>query len=102
MVTRKKQFMIALIAAFVMVDLIAVFYWFEAKKEVVVLCGNFGKGVTQSSVLEQLDTGHFLKYRLEKFATGSRIEVDGKLSFGAYQCVIEFDPEDKVVVAEAR
>ena len=35
---------------------IAVFYWNEARKEVIFLCGNFTKGVSQSSVIKQLQT----------------------------------------------
>lgn len=77
-------------------------YWNEARKEVVYLCGNFVRGVDQSSVLRQLDTGNFLQYQVEPTPTGSRITADSKLNFRRYQCKIEFDPQGKVVNAGIR
>jgi hypothetical protein len=91
---------VALVLSLVMAGVVAAVYWNEARKEVVYLCGNFGKGVAQSSVLKQLDTGNFLQYRVETVSTGSRIIVDSKLNFRLYQCMIEFDPQGKVVNAE--
>jgi len=79
---------------------VASVYWNEARKEVVYLCGNFVKGVSQRSVLRQLDTGNFLQYQLEAISTGSRITVDSKLNFRRYQCIIDLDPEGKVLNAE--
>jgi hypothetical protein len=83
-----------------MAGVVAAVYWNEARKEVVYLCGNFVKDVSQSSVLKQLDTGNFLQYRLETVSTGSRITVDSRLNFRLYQCIVEFDPEGKVVSAQ--
>lgn len=91
---------LALTLTLVMAGVVAAIYWNEARKEVVYLCGNFVKGVAQSSVLRQLDTGNFLQYQLETISTGSRIIVDSRLNFRLYQCIIEFDPEGKVVNAE--
>jgi hypothetical protein len=86
--------------AVLVIAAVTAFYWNEARKEVVFLCGNFTRGVTQTSVLRQLDTGNFLRYRLQKDSAGSRIVVDSGLTFGVYRCVIEFDRNDEVISAE--
>ena len=87
---------------FATLAVVAAVDWNEARKEVVFLCGNFAKGVSQSSVLRQLDTGDFLRYQIEKVSTGSRMKVDSMLNFGVYKCVIEFDSEEKVVHADIK
>ena len=81
---------------------VAVFYWNEARKEVVFLCGNFGDGVTRSSVQKQLDTGNLLRYRTEETPGGQRIVVQSGLNFGVYRCIIEFDENGKVLRAKIR
>lgn len=83
------------------VVVVASVYWNEARKEVVFLCSNFGKGVSQSSVLRQLSTGNLLRYQIQRNATGSHITVDSMLNLGRYKCIIEFDSDDKVMHAEA-
>ena len=83
----------------VVLILVALVYWNEARKEIVYLCGNFGKGVSEQSVLEQLDTGNFLKYRRNALSSGSQIEVDSSFNFAIYRCTIDFDLDGKVVNA---
>lgn len=78
---------------------VTAFYWNEAKKEVMYLCGNFIKGVAESSVRRQLDTGNLLRYRSENSASGSRIEVDSLYNFKMYKCIIELDVNGKVMSA---
>lgn len=85
--------------AVIVVAAIVAFYWNEARKEVVFLCGNFTGGVSQGNVVNQLETGNFLYYRVERVVTGSRISVDSALGFGAPRCLIEFDSQDKVIRA---
>ncbi len=97
---RTRLVKLALTLTLVMAVVVAMVYWNEARKEVVYLCGNFVQGVDQSSVLKQLDTGDFLQYQLETVSTGSRITVDSNLNFRLYKCMIEFDPEGKVVNAQ--
>lgn len=67
---------------------VAAFVWNEARKEVVFLCGNFQPGVAEASVLSQLDTGHFLRYRSEAMAGGRRIVADSLYTFSVYRCVV--------------
>ena len=74
--------------------------WNEARKEIVFLCGNFHPGVTEGSVVRQLDTGHFLRYRRESLLQGERIVADSVYNFGVYTCSIDFDTNR--VVTEAR
>jgi len=95
-----SKFAIGIVLAALVI--VAAVYWNEARKEVVFLCGNFTKGVSRSSVIRQLKTGDFLRYQLEEVSTGSRMKVDSMLTFGVYECMIDFDPEDKVVQAGLR
>jgi hypothetical protein len=97
-ITSPNRAIITSLVAIVIVSITA-FYWNEARKEVVFLCGNFTVGVSQSSVLKQLQTGNYLRYQVERGATGSRISVDSVLGFGAPRCLINFDKEDKVIQA---
>lgn len=95
--SRNRAIITSLVA--IIIASITAFYWNEARKEVFFLCGNFSVGVTQSSVLEQLQTGHFLKYQVEREAGASRIIVDSVLAPGTPRCLIDFDREDKVIQA---
>ncbi|NGP76860.1 hypothetical protein G3570_09465 [Balneolaceae bacterium YR4-1] len=70
---------------------VAGFYWNEARKEIVFLCANFKKGVTEESVREQLDTGNFLKYLTEDIPGGKRIIAESPYNLYMNRCVIEFD-----------
>jgi len=72
------------------------FYWNEAKKEVTYLCGNFKEGITQSSVLRQLDTANLSSYRITYTPTGKRIEFDSILNARFYRCIIEINAEGNV------
>lgn len=73
--------------------------WNEARKEVVFLCGNFQPDVAEASVLSQLDTGHFLRYRVEDLPASRRIVADSLYNFSIYQCVVEIDREGRVTSA---
>ena len=70
--------------------------WNEARKEVVFLCGNFVPGVAGSSVRDQLDTGHFLRYRQRVTDTGSRIVADSAYTLGLHSCVVDLGSDDRV------
>ena len=78
---------------------VAAFFWNEARKEVVYLCGNFTEGVSRSSVLTQLDTAELSEYRVSETAGGTRIEFDSALNLRLHTCVIQLDPDGVVVVA---
>jgi hypothetical protein len=77
----------------------AAFVWNEARKEIVFLCGNFGPGVSKQSVLRQLETGHFLRYRLQPGADGERIVADSRWNLGRYRCTVTLDDRDTVTGA---
>lgn len=73
--------------------------WNEARKEILFLCSNFGPGTTEQSVIKQLDTGSFLRYRKETLFGKNRIYVDTAINFGLYRCVIELDRNQLVIEA---
>ena len=83
------------ILLFLIVGSIA-FYWNEARKEVTYLCGNFKEGITQSSVLEQLDTANFSSYKIADTPTGKLIEFNSILNAGFFRCIIEINTEGNV------
>lgn len=88
----KTILLFGLVAALV----VASFYWNEARKEVVFLCGNFVDGTSEESVLRQLNTGNFLRYHTENFSSGKRIIVDSPYNLSMYKCIIDFDMDGKV------
>jgi hypothetical protein len=97
-ITSRNRAIITTLVAIVIASITA-FYWNEARKEVVFLCGNFTGGVSQSSVLTQLQTGNFLRYQVKGTETGNRISVESVIGFGAPRCLIEFNKQDKVIQA---
>lgn len=86
----------------VSVAVVASFMWLEARDEIVFLCGNFKSGVTEESVIRQLDTGNLLRYKHESTTAGRRIEVDSAYNFGLYKCSIEFSDAGTVIHANVR
>ena len=91
-----KQLVLVLLAVLVAVD---AFLWNEARKEIFFLCGNFTPGVSEESVLSQLDTGSFLSYRAETLPTGNRIIVDSHYNLKTSQCTIDLDADGRVIRA---
>lgn len=87
--------MLALLA----VLFVAAFVWNESRKEIVYLCGNFTRGVSEESVRRQLDTGEFLTYQSSVTPSGSRIEAHSKYNLSLYRCNIDFDADGKVITA---
>ncbi|XOV86939.1 MAG: hypothetical protein ACFHX7_18490 [Pseudomonadota bacterium] len=77
------------------------FVWQEARKEVVYLCGNFRPGISEQSVLTQLETGNFLKVERELQGAGSRITAYSDYNMGLYRCIIESDDQQTVVAVVA-
>lgn len=73
-----------------------VFVWNEARNEVFYLCGNFAPGVTEQSVMTQLDTANLL--RIER--SGNRITADSLFTLGMHKCVIDIDESGVVADAE--
>lgn len=75
--------------------ILAGFVWNEARNEIIFLCANFSPGVTEQSVLRQLDTGHFLHYD----TTSNTVTASSLFNFNMYECVVEFDQNDLVNLA---
>lgn len=71
-----------------LVVVVAAFFWNEARKEIVYLCGNFISGVEESSVRRQLDTANLLSYRTEETATGRQIVAQSLFNLNRHQCVV--------------
>lgn len=75
----------------------AIFVWNEARKEIIFLCANFTAGVPEESVIRQLKTGNFLRFRRETRSLGSRVVVDSAYNLGVYICLIELGPDGNVI-----
>lgn len=80
----------------VIAALVAGFYWNEARKEILFLCGNFEPGVSEQNVIRQLDTGNFLRYHTEPTSSGKRIIVDSAYNLSMYKCIIDVAGNGKV------
>ncbi|MDR8394430.1 hypothetical protein NC796_25010 [Aliifodinibius sp. S!AR15-10] len=93
----KRLVKITLVSILTVGLVVAAFYWNEACKEIVFLCGNFKKGVPEQSVHRQLDTGNLLRYRTEKLASGKRIIVDSAYNLSLYKCIIDIDESGLVI-----
>lgn len=75
---------------------LAIFYWNEARKEIVFLCGNFTQGISEQSVRRQLDTGNFLSYRNKNVPSGELIIVESAYNLWMTKCIIDFDSSGQV------
>ena len=82
---------LAFIALGVIVALWLVFSWFEAEREVRVLCSQFYSGLEREHVVHTLQTGEYLRYRTEAGAHDSTISVDSLYNLGSSRCVIDFE-----------
>lgn len=79
---------------------IFVIFFNEARKEVIFLCGNFTKGVSKTSVITQLNTAELSTYIIQETPSGERIVLDNMLTFGLYRCVIEIDDVGRVAQSQ--
>jgi len=94
---RKLPVNIILIVIIASLLMIAAFFWNESRKEIVFLCGNFKKGVSEQSVRSQLDTGKLLRYHTEMSPLGKRIIVDSPYNFYMYKCIVDIDTNGLVI-----
>jgi hypothetical protein len=65
------------------------FVFNEARKEVYFLCGNFKEGVTQESVIRQLNTASFSAFSESSLESGTQIVHSSALNFHLFRCNIE-------------
>jgi hypothetical protein len=96
---KKRTTLILSLLALCAVVLVAALVWNESRKEIVFLCGNFSKGVSEDSVRRQLDTGQFLTYESTRTPSGSHMEVHSKYNLSVYRCSIDFDADGEVLDA---
>lgn len=66
-----------------------IFSWFEAGKEISVLCSLFEEGQTLAEVERTLETGHYLRYQITETESGQRIDVESIYNLGTTRCIIE-------------
>ena len=62
--------------------------WFEADKEIRVLCSMFHPGQSMDAVVETLDTGEYLRYRSRGSASEQYMYVDSVYNLGTSNCTI--------------
>ncbi len=86
---------LALKLAFIALAVIAavwlVFSWFEAEKEIRILCSMFHAGLEREHVVHTLETGEHLWYRTEADVDDPPIFVDSLYNLRSSRCVIEFE-----------
>tara|TARA_R110002072_G_scaffold1164_4_gene9656 strand:+ start:27311 stop:27610 length:300 start_codon:yes stop_codon:yes gene_type:complete len=95
---KKRLFFLA--GTLVVVALVlAAFVWDAAQKEVVFLCPNFQPGVTEQSVIRQLETANLSRFKLVNDSISRRIIFDSAYNFGLYKCIVELNQEHQVIKA---
>ena len=66
------------------------FSWFEADREIEVLCSMFQPGLDREEVVRTLETGEYLTYRVEG-GGGATITVDSLYNLRSSRCVVEHE-----------
>lgn len=74
----------------------SVFIWFEAEKEIRILCSMFSHGQESEVVIKTLDTGNFLEYRLEKSGDETLLFVESPYNLWSSRCTLQIS-EDSLV-----
>lgn len=69
-----------------------VFYWFEAEKEVRILCSMFQEGQSAASVQQTLDTGNLLSYSVNSDA----IAVNSMCTLNTSECIVSLSNSETV------
>ena len=80
----------------------ATFVWFEAEKEIRILCSMFPTGTSETSVTNSLDTGTFLEYRQATLSGSRTIIADSPYMLRSSQCVIRLGMGASVRQSEYR
>ncbi|QBF82083.1 hypothetical protein EXU30_04710 [Shewanella maritima] len=95
-----KQMQLALTIVLALLVIVYGAFWKFARDEVYFLCGNFHIGVSERSVLRQLDTAELSRYSIVPTYTGSTITFSSPINFSFYQCVINLDVHGQVKQAQ--
>jgi hypothetical protein len=78
----------------------SVFIWFEAEKEIRILCGMFSEGQESEYVIKTLDTGNFLKYRWGPAGDQKELMVYSAYNLWSSHCTVRFT--EGTLVASSR
>jgi len=78
------------------------FLWFEAEKEVRILCSMITPGQPIDRVTETLNTGTFLEYRQAKLSGKEAIIVDSPYTLGNSRCLVDFSTGNLVLSSQYR
>lgn len=84
------------IAAIVLLILLS-FFWNEARKDIIYLCGNAYPGIAKQTIIRHLNTSSLLQYDDNNVEFGSRVTANSLLHFGMFECEIEFNKADLVI-----
>ncbi len=71
----------------------ASFSWFEAEKEMRLLCAALGSGEPVPRATKVLDTGHYLRYARADGDSGPVIEVTSAYTLGSAHCTLRIADE---------
>lgn len=83
-------------AALFLAFIVGIFFWFEAEKEVRILCSMFHAGQPEAYVTRTLGTGHFLEYRHEQANGEESIRVSTPYTLGSSRCSVLLTPAGTV------
>lgn len=73
--------------------LVGTFFWFEAEKEVRILCSMFHPDQSSEQVIQILNTGHHLEYVEED----NQINVNSSNTLGTTLCTVQFSDTGTVI-----
>lgn len=90
----KKVIKIILAASAVLVFLLLVIFWYEADKEVQILCGEISSGLSLESAEKILGTGEFLHYEKSARPQGTMITMSSSYNAGSSDCIVLFSEDD--------
>lgn len=76
--------------------IVATFFWFEAEKEVRILCSMFHPDQSSEQVIQTLETGH----HLESLQEGDQINVNSSKTLGTTLCTVQFSDTGTVISSQ--
>lgn len=91
---------IVLIVILFLAFIVGTFFWFEAEKEVRILCSMFRPGQTEEQLSRTLDTGNLLEYRTLSQNEATQILVDSPYTLGTSRCRVYLSSEGRVVTSD--
>ena len=78
----------------VLLLLLLVIFWYEADKEVRILCGEISNGISIERVEKILGTGEFLHYKKLAGSQGTIITTSSSYNAGTSDCTVLFSEDD--------